>query len=191
LNFDEGNAFKFFHFEGFSYNSKPATVKKKIRSTLNARLKEELEYANSIDILGKSENGVYQNRHIDDSYLTEREADLEIGEDITGDTDTKALYKTVADFMINSMSGVIESEKVFFADPAFFNGVEDLYKRWSGAGSTGDAAAATTDAFPDNTFNVVTLNTQEFSSDYLGDIRDRQAELYEKFFDVSKEEAWL
>jgi len=45
------NAYRFIHFKGFPKKGSATSIKKKIRTLLDAKLEEELAYASSIDII--------------------------------------------------------------------------------------------------------------------------------------------
>ena len=96
--------------------------------------------------------------------------------------ETNAIVYVLGDFLINNMMSVIESQKVFFADPAFFKKnpesefdvADDMYKRFFGLGSTGARFAISTESAPENTFNVSTITTQKFKSIYYKTILNKQ-----------------
>lgn len=191
FNLKGGNAYRFIHFKGFGLNESMAEVKTKIRQRLNSLIEEEIKYASVIDIITRDQNNRISVKTIDGSFSTEYEdlilEDPRFGEMHQEDITDSGLRLFFGDFVVNNMVSIMESEKVFFTDPAFFaknkksNDVtDDMYKRWFGVASTGENITEQTEAFDETEFSVVTFNTQKFKSDYYDDLLEKHIELNQK-----------
>jgi hypothetical protein len=173
----KANAYGFIHFKGFSQSASPTDIKAKISGLLSNYVNDEIQYASQIDVIERRGNDLSV-KTMDGSLIEASEVDLGTSE---------AIRRIFGDYTVGNMVSIMESEKVFFADPAFFKQnketsdvTEDMYKRWFGPGSSGQNLAESTKSFPNETYNVVTLNTQEFKSEYYDALHDKQSELYER-----------
>jgi len=190
LDLSKGNAYHFQHFKAFNQYKNPRRLnqlsKKEVlvilTDILNKNFEKEYKYASKIGAI------IRDGTELDFGAMNSTkgrnlEAELE-GENTT----SEAVSRMMADFMINNMMSIIEAEKVFFADPAFFKRdskdstdvADDLYKRWFGVGSTGAEMATSTESYPDQHFNVITLNTQQYESQWYPVIYDKHVALYKK-----------
>jgi hypothetical protein len=194
LDLTEGNAYHFQHFKDFNKYSvkklnklKKADVLKEITRILNDNFKEEYEYAARIGAITR-----IGTRLKFATLNSERGRDLErLSDKSAAKAESDAVVDVLGNYMINNMMSIIESEKVFFADPAFFKKddptdpnnvdvVDDMYKRWFGVGSSGAEMATTTESDLDSFYNVITLNTQEFISKWYDAIYNKHLEIYKK-----------
>lgn len=188
-NYDltRGNAYHFIHFKGLENIKDPVTAREKINNILNDRLKDEINFASKYEILNYSKDGdelkLYSNMLDDDIVSSFRILDDQ--------PQNFAILSVLSKIMINTQIGVIESEKMFLADPAMFKRnkkgavsesefdvYEDLYKRWFGVGSTGTKLRHNIPNRP-TTYNVSIFNTQKFKYSGLDVLIDKHAELYE------------
>ena len=78
----------------------------------------------------------------------------------------------MADYTINSMMGILESEKVIGMYPGLFkfdkannNSHADQYKRWYGPGSSGEHYNEITDDDLSTSYSVSVIATQKFASE--------------------------
>ncbi len=190
FNLDGGNAYNFIHFKEFN-RYKDAGLKKvtedKVKETitkaLNKQFVKEYEYAAKIGAISREGNILVHTAVLSSQRF------LDLTGSITTDTnESDALVYVLGEFMINNMMGAIESDKVIFADPAFFKRnkkskydvSEDLFKRWFGVGSTGGKPAETMDTEWDNSYNVSILNTQHIMSKSYYVLHKRYTEIYKK-----------
>lgn len=183
----KGNAYDFIHFKGFDKELMNRTrFDLKMSSTLNKLVLDELEYANSIQVIGRLgdeyEPGMLDRTHTDE-YATKYE-DENIG--------TRG---AIADFTLNYMLATIEAEKVFLADPAFFakggesaEVFDDIYKRWFGTGSSGENYTETTSTDPSTTYNVLLMNTQKFKAPFYDAMYDTHVGLWEEYLTTHNKE---
>jgi hypothetical protein len=184
-NMDKGNAYHFIHFKGFEKYKTVGEVRNAINELLNDRLKDELKFASEQEIINKSfdkeTNTLTLYPKLLDGLLVTNREDLEKPQNF-------GVLSTLATIMVNTSMSVIESEKLFLADPAFFKRnnakgetnldvFEDMYKRWFGVGSTGTRIRS---KYPNRStsYNVSILETQKFSSKVFEAMLPKHSDFY-------------
>ena len=201
FDFKTGNARNFIHFKVFNGKNLSKLSKKEIKNLinddLNARLKDEIDYLVGIDVILNEGEGNISNLLLQENKLMDIEDYLsETSKELGSDLESPALKVRIAEYLVNHMSSILESEKMFFADPAMFKKdkgskfdvADDVYKRWFGPGSTGEKFAEQTDSMMDTTYNVVTLNTQTFKSKYYDRLFAKHVELNKQIFGEDKQD---
>jgi hypothetical protein len=188
MNLSKGNAYQLIHFKGFEADKKGGVqsllgredFNTRITNVLNKRVFNELDYAAKIKVINKLGEKEYSPRMLDEDYISEYAT--EFGEDNSIGT-----IGAISDFSLNYMMAVLEAEKVFFADPAFFAKSkitgevwEDLYKRWFGVGASGTAFSETTKRDPYTDYNILVLNTQKFKAPFYETMLPKHIELWKK-----------
>lgn len=83
---------------------------------------------------------ILRNKLLDQVRLTEKINKYKAAEEsaFKNKAETYAILDMLTDFTANTIVSIIEFEKVFSKDPAYYNGVDDKIKRLSGLTSTGD-----------------------------------------------------
>lgn len=179
-----GNAYNFIHFQGFENIKTPEEARAKIQEVLNELLKREIEFLNKEQVISRhfSKDGKtlnLYNNFLDDTIVT-------LHDDTEGPQNF-AVLSTIAQIMVNSQIGVIESEKVFLGDQALFkrnsfkeNNVDTfdaVYKRWFGPTSTGTRVRVNFKDMP-TTYNTSVLLTQKIKHRDYDDLVAKHEELY-------------
>jgi len=209
-NLKQGNAYYFIHFKGFEGLQTPEEVRTKINNLLNDRLKDDIRFLYDQQIIGsntekeRKESGelLLYNKLFDQSMVDNHRM-------LEEQPHNFAMLSVISKVMVNTMMGIVESEKMFLGDPALFKRnkrgqdramegkltdsefdvYEDVYKRWFGVGSTGTRLRAKYNG-RGNTYNVSVFNTQSFESKYYPEFVEKHTGLYEKLLKnrLSKEE---
>lgn len=182
-DYERANGLKFHHFpsfneEGFDFKTQ---ARSRIIKILEKKIEDELERAESYDIISKGEDGKYTNNFI---------AIKKVQEIATKDYNNSfdlAIRSIIAEYTLNTIIGTIESEKLFTGDPAFYTqdqlGVvfEDMVKRLGVMTSTGtDLRTKVPGLAEEETYNVATLRTQGFKSTIYKSIFGKQFEIEQK-----------
>lgn len=139
-----------------------------LSTLLEKEIDTELKYAKNLGIIdydyllpdGTVDITKLRNVNLDTVELAERK---ERYSNLTKDDSivtSLAIYDMIADYTNNSIVSVVEVEKVFSGDPAFYKGIIDKIKRLGGLISTGtdnriDFVTAT---MADNTYSCAELN---------------------------------
>jgi hypothetical protein len=178
-DYDRANGLLYHHFpsfneEGFDFEGK---ARASIIKTLETRIEEELKTAERHGIITKGSDGKYTNNYIDFTKL------YEIAKDYGNNIDL-AIRSIIAEYTINTIVGVIESEKMFSQDPAFYkpdqvaNVFDDLVKRLGVLTSTADdLRESVPELGEDEMYNVATIRTQIFKSTFYDSIYGKQVEI--------------
>jgi len=185
FNVNLGNAYKLIHFKGFSLTLNKEQAKLEISKVLNERLQEEVTHASTINVITEDATGLSNN--LLPMNLLERKNDEAYAEDMNDFT--YAILHALSIYMVNMQMSVFESEKIFFGDPALFKKnktsttdvYDDQYKRWFGAGSTGEKFDSTYLNDGDE-FSVATFNDPIFESVHIDTMYKYQKELYKEFY---------
>ncbi len=185
-NFDRGNAYHFIHFKGFEKYKTPEQVKAALQEVLNARLKGELDFVTNEGIIQRIVDPTTGKVNLNTKLLSN--AIINGNQDIE-QPDNFGMLSVLSKIMVNTQMGILESEKLFLGDIALFKRNDpsdesnydtyaELYKRWSGVGSTGTRLRV---KYPgkSTTYNVSTLNTQKFESIFHKPMVEKHTELYE------------
>lgn len=112
--------------------SDPAILRESINATLQDKVQEELEFLVNKGMIKRLANGSYENlllpQDIIDSYV-EKSKSLPSG-DSSKRNKAAALYSVIANHVVNQASSIIELEKAFVGDPAYYKWKRDKKQPW-------------------------------------------------------------
>ena len=187
FNLEGGNAYHFIHFKGFDKLKTPEEIRAKINEVLNSRLLADIQFAHKEGIVQYEKDRESGKIAIVSKKFNKQFVGLH---DSMTQPDNFALLSVLAKVMVNTQMGVLESERLFLADPALFkrNKVKDKnnfdtyndeYKRWFGVGSTGTRLRVKMPG-RSTTYNVSVIKTQKFASMYYEPMLEKHIEWYTK-----------
>lgn len=101
--------------------------------------------------------------------------------------DGMAIYQMMADFVVNSSTGVIEFDKLFYGDPAAFKDNKDKIKRAAGPNSTGTKlrtfTTEDTNVYPmwmktelEKFYREVNANNNDYLAVEVGEVQEGRTE---------------
>lgn len=123
----------------FSSKSDTSFVKETMNDIAKTLLSHELKSATDLGIIKKGENGVYSNLLLDQSLLDDyKNVFVNRGGSIGHYAEHYAILSIIGNNAINTAVSIIEVEKLFTGDPAFYKNTDDKIKRLSSVLSTGD-----------------------------------------------------
>lgn len=112
--------------------SDPTVLRESINATLQDKVQEELEFLVNKGMIRRLANGSYENlllpQDIIDSYV-EKSKSLPSG-DSSKRNKAAALYSVIANHVVNQASSIIELEKAFVGDPAYYKWKRDKKQPW-------------------------------------------------------------
>lgn len=176
-----GSGEKFHHFPSFNGRKfETIDLKAEVTRMLGARIEETVEEFTRLGIIHSSKSKTGQNTGIRNRLLDENIVKLATSKSVNNN-EGLAVKNLIAKFVVNSISSTIESEKVFFGDPASYGSgtlkevVDNKVKRASVLTSTGTNLRL--DFGPDilpgdrlihnKFFNSILLKTQKYRSEAI------------------------
>lgn len=107
-------------------------LRENINATLQDKVQEELDFLVDKGMIKKARNGEYENVLLPKNILKDYENKSKSL--VRGDTSRKngyaELYSLVANHVVNQMASIIEVEKAFVGDPAFYKWRRDNKQPW-------------------------------------------------------------
>lgn len=107
-------------------------LRENINATLQDRVQEELDFLVSKGMIKRTRTGEYENILLPKNILkdySERSKKLRRGDTSRGSAYAE-LYSLVANHVVNQMASIIEVEKAFVGDPAFYKWKRDKKQPW-------------------------------------------------------------